>query len=145
MKKEIAPKLIKLFESLSDLPKPPENSHTKSFEDVAKDIVFLMRLRMQEKGIQVPDALQYLGERFSAKYNKPGVLIQKIIQSAILSPAEVHSTVFPHLGLKLEKPKTEEELLLIDDLILAKMGDLSTDEIDSRINRYFFEKPDNSK
>ena len=130
-----------MVDSLSRFPHSVDNPLAANMEAAAKEVLFLMRLRLQEKGLQIPDALHYLGERLSAKYRRPGVQLQKVIEAAIQSQPEVYQAVFPHLDLDLKAPITEVEELFVRDLAAAKRGELSTDYIDARIDNFLFSEP----
>jgi hypothetical protein len=142
MPKETRPRLVRMFEGLCETHVVVENPLSSNMQAVAKEILFLMRLRLQEKGIQIPDALHYMGERLCVRYRKPGTKLQKVIQAAIQSPPEVYKAVFPYLDLSLNAPKTESEDTFIRDLLSAKAGQLSLDYIDARIASFLFSTSD---
>ncbi|MDO8452808.1 MAG: hypothetical protein Q7S79_03595 [bacterium] len=141
MPNESTPQLVRTIDRMIRTPHSVENPLTANTETTLRDVFSLMRLRLHEGGINIPDALQYLGQQLAEKYKKPGVQLQRVIEIALQTQPDVFKQVFPHLGLSAETPKTEAEGLFIRDLLAAKKGELSRAYIASRIDSFLFSEP----
>ena len=138
MTRETTSRLVRMAERLVASPHSVEDPLSANMEGLTRDLLSLMRLRLQEGGLSIPDAMHLVGERLAANFGRQGAQVRTFINATLRAQPEVYKLLLPHFSINITAPRTSSEDLLIRDLLAAKKGELSKEYIDSRIENFLF-------